>query len=131
MDEMIRSDFQNEMIQQSLHEYLNIPEQINKQEKIKIKYEYHRNYIHILFTKIYKNTFKFRLPYELNKRINEYINVQYDLNVTICLKKYIPKWNYFMNNTIKYDKLDSLINKKIHTKDKLLKIYKQFNHDFI
>ena len=36
-----------------------------------------------------------------------------------------------MNNTIKYDKLDSLINKKIHTKDKLLKIYKQFNNDFI
>jgi len=131
MDEMIRSDFQNEMIQQSLHEYLNIPEQVNKQEKIKIKYEYHRNYIHILFTKIYKNTFKFTLPYELNKIINEYINVQYDLNVTICLKKYIPKWNYFMNNTIKYDKLDSLINKKIHTKDKLLKIYEQFNHDFI
>ena len=63
--------------------------------------------------------------------INEYINVQYDLNVTICLKNYIPKWNYFMNNTIKYDKLDSLINKKIHTKDKLLKIYEQFNHDFI
>ena len=131
MDEMIRSDFQNEMIQQSLHEYLNIPEQINKQEKIKIKYEYHRNYIHILFIKIYKNKFKFKLPYELNKMINEYINVKYVLNIKICLKNYIPKWNYFLNNTIKYDKLDSLINKKIHTKDKLLKIYKQFNEDFI
>ena len=131
-DERIRSDFQSVLMYKTLQDYLNIPEQINKQENIKIKYRYDRNYIYILFRKIYKNTFIFKLPYELNIIINEYINVQYDLNIQICLEKYNPCWIYFLkDNTIHYNNLDQIINKKNNTKDKLLEIYKQFNKDFI